>query len=125
MENDISRRLNILIQLAEADKHFATEEKEMIYKIAESNGSSRQLVNELIRNPTPIGNLEDLSENEQFDYLWTCARLIFVDEKIFDVELKFAKNIAVKLGFQSEIIDFMVKVYDRISFENIKILRSF
>ncbi len=124
MENDISRRLNILIQLAVADKHFATVEKEMIYKIAESNGSSRQLVNELIRNPTPIGNLDDLSENDQFDYLWTCTRLVFVDQKIFDAELKFAKNIAVKLGFQSEIIDFMVKVYERISFENIKIKKK-
>jgi hypothetical protein len=124
MENDIRRRLNILIQLAVADKHFAPVEKEMIYKIAESNGSSRQLVNELIRNPTPIGNLDDLSEDEQFDYLWTCTRLIFVDEKIFDVELQFAKNVALKLGFQSEIIDFMVKVYDRISFENIKISKK-
>lgn len=124
MENDISRRLNILIQLAEADKHFATVEKEMIYKIAESNGSTREVVNELIRNPTPIGNLDDLSENDQFDYLWTCARLIFVDQKVFDAELNFAKNIAVKLGFQGEIIDFMVKVYDRISFENIKIRKK-
>jgi uncharacterized tellurite resistance protein B-like protein len=124
MENDISRRLNILIQLAEADKHFATVEKEMIYKIAESNGSSKEVVNELIRNPTPIGNLDDLSENDQFDYLWTCARLIFVDQKVFDAELNFAKNIAVKLGFQGEIIDFMVKVYDRISFENIKISKK-
>lgn len=124
MENDISRRLNILIQLAEADKHFATVEKEMIYKIAESNGSTREVVNELIRNPTAIGNLDDLSENDQFDYLWTCARLIFVDQKVFDAELNFAKNIAVKLGFQSEIIDFMVKVYDRISFENIKISKK-
>jgi hypothetical protein len=121
MESDIKKRLNILIQLAEADKHFATVEKEMIYKIAEANGASRQEVNDLIRNPIPIGNLTDLSENDQFDYLWSCARLIFVDKKVFDVELNFAKSIAVKLGFQKEIIDFMIKVYDRISFENIKI----
>jgi len=121
MVTDINRRLNILIQLAEADKHFATVEKEMIYKIAEANGSSKQEVNELIRHPIPIGNLSDLTENEQFDYLWTCARLIFADNKIFDVELNFAKNIAAKLGFEREIIDFMVKVYDRISFENVKI----
>ncbi len=122
-EADIRRQLNILIQLAEADKHFATVEKEMIYKIAESNGLSKQVVNEIIRNPIAIGNLDNLTEDEQFDYLWSCARLIFVDKKIFDAELNFAKNIAVKLGFQREIIDFMVKVYDRISFENVK-LRS-
>ncbi len=124
METDIKKRLNILIQLAEADKHFATIEKEMIYKIAESNGSSREVVNDLIRNPFPIGNLTDLSENEQFDYMWTCARLIFIDNKVFDIELAFAKNIALKLGFQGEIIDFMVKVYDRISFENVKIKKK-
>ena len=124
MENDVKNQLNILIQLAEADKHFAPVEKEMIYKIAEANGSTQAVVNDLIRNPIPIGNLTELSENEQFDYLWTCARLIFVDKKIFDAELNFAKNIATKLGFQSEIIDFMVKVYDRISFENVKVKKK-
>jgi ssDNA-specific exonuclease RecJ len=124
METDIKKQLNILIQLAEADKHFATVEKEMIYKIAEANGATRDLVNDLIRHPTAIENLDDLSENAQFDYLWTCARLIFVDKKIFDAELNFAKNIATKLGFQHEIIDFMVKVYDRISFENVKVKKK-
>ncbi len=124
METDIRKQLNILIQLAEADKHFASSEKEMIYKIAENNGETKETVNELIRHPFPIGDLKELSENEQFDYLWTCARLIFVDQKIFDVELAFAKNIASKLGFDENIIDFMVKVYDKISFENVKIKKT-
>jgi uncharacterized membrane protein YebE (DUF533 family) len=124
METDIRKQLNILIQLAEADKHFATSEKEMIYKIAESNGETRETVNDLIRHPFPIEDLKDLSENAQFDYLWTCARLIFVDKKIFDAELAFAKSIARKLGFDENIIDFMVKVYDKISFENVKVKKN-
>jgi uncharacterized membrane protein YebE (DUF533 family) len=124
MEQDVKKQLNILIQLAEADKHFATSEKEMIYKIAENHGVSREAVNEIIRNPKPIEDLSQLTENQQFDYLWTCARLIFVDKKIFDVELAFAKNIAKKLGFHESIIDFMIKVYDRISFENVKVKKT-
>jgi hypothetical protein len=120
MEQEIHKRLNILIQLAEADKHFSIEEKEMIYKIAESNGSSRQVVNEIIRKPTTIGNLDGLSDNEQFDYLLNCTKLIFVDKKIFEVELKFAKNIAAKLGFQAEVIDLLIENRNNISFETIK-----
>jgi hypothetical protein len=92
----------------------------MIYKIAESNGSSRQVVNEIIRKPTTIGNLDGLSDNEQFDYLLNCTKLIFVDKKIFEVELKFAKNIAAKLGFQAEVIDLLIENRNNISFETIK-----
>jgi len=124
MEREIKKQLNILIQLAESDKHFASSEKELIYKIAESNNLTRADVNDLIRNPIPIGDLSHLSENEQFDYLWTCSRLILADNKIFDVELTFAKNIAAKLGFEQAIIDFMVKIFNRISFENIKINKN-
>ena len=51
------KQLNILIQLAEADKHFAKIEREMIFKIASERKFPEEEVNDLIRNPEPIDSL--------------------------------------------------------------------
>ena len=40
------KQLNILIQLAEADKHFAKIEREMIFKIARDRHFPEDTVNE-------------------------------------------------------------------------------
>ena len=42
------RKLNILIQLAEADKDFAKSEREMIYRIARDRKFEEEVVNALI-----------------------------------------------------------------------------
>ena len=45
------KQLNILIQLAEADKHFAKVEREMVFRIAKQRNFAEGIVNDLIRNP--------------------------------------------------------------------------
>ena len=59
------KKLNILIQLAEADKHFAKAEREMIFKIAKERQFSEKDVEALIRNPEPIDSLGALSTNQK------------------------------------------------------------
>ena len=60
------KKLNILIQLAEADKHFAKTEREMIFKIAKDRQFPEEDVESLIRNPEPIDSLGALSFNQKF-----------------------------------------------------------
>ena len=103
------KKLNILIQLAEADKHFATSEREMIFRIAKDRQFSEDIVNALIRNPEPIGTLGALSIDQKFDYLISCIELIFVDQKIFESEIIFARGIAIKLGFKKNVIDYLLE----------------
>lgn len=103
------KKLNILIQLAEADKHFATSEREMIFKIAKDRQFSEDIVNALMRNPEPIGTLGALSIDQKFDYLISCIELIFVDQKIFESEIIFARGIAIKLGFKKNVIDYLLE----------------
>ncbi len=103
------KKLNILIQLAEADKHFATSEREMIFRIAKDRQFSEDIVNTLIRNPEPIGTLGALSIDQKFDYLISCIELIFVDQKIFESEIIFARGIAIKLGFKKNVIDYLLE----------------
>jgi hypothetical protein len=124
VEMDIvtKKQLNILIQLAEADKHFAKVEREMIFKIARDRHFAEDIVADLIRNPEPIDSLGALSTDQKFEYLVSCIDLIFVDQNVFESEVIFSKNIAIKLGFKKGIIDYFIENYGKKSQEEIKVM---
>lgn len=112
--------INILIQLAEADKHFAKAEREMIFKIAKEKIFPEESVTALIKNPEPIDTLGALSQEQKFDYLYTTIELVFADHNIFDSEVLFCKNVAIKLGFKKGIIDYFLEHYGRKTREEFK-----
>jgi uncharacterized tellurite resistance protein B-like protein len=114
------KQLNILIQLAEADKHFASVERDMIFKIARDRNFSEEAVNSLIRSPEPIDSLGALSNDQKFEYLWACFSLMLADQKVFESELIFCKNIAIKLGFKKNVVDYLVENDGKLSAEEIK-----
>jgi len=107
------KQLNILIQLAEADRHFAKIERDLIYKIARDRNFSEETVAELIRNPEPIDSLGALSVDQKFEYLMSCIELIFVDQNVFESEIIFSKNIAIKLGFKKGIVDYFIENFEK------------
>ena len=102
------QQLSILIQLAEVDKHFSREEREKIYTIAKAKNFPKEDVDEIIQNPEPIGSYGALSDNQRFDYLFNCIELMLVDHKVFEQEILFCRNIAIKLGFRQDVVDFIV-----------------
>jgi uncharacterized tellurite resistance protein B-like protein len=114
------KQLNILIQLAEADKHFAKIEREMIFKIARERKFPEETVTELIRNPEPIDSLGALSLDQKFDYLMSAIDLVFVDHNVFESEVIFCKNIAIKLGFKKGVIDFFIENYGKKTKDELK-----
>jgi uncharacterized tellurite resistance protein B-like protein len=114
------KQLNILIQLAEADKHFAKAEREMIFRIAKERNFPEDEVNHLIRNPESIETLGALSFDQKFNYLMACIQLIFVDHKVFESELIFCKGIAIKLGFKKGVIEYLVDTFDKQPVEILK-----
>ncbi|SKC52565.1 hypothetical protein SAMN05660236_1257 [Ohtaekwangia koreensis] len=122
VEMDIvtKKQLNILIQLAEADKHFAKIERELIFKIARERKFPEEEVLELIRNPEPIDSLGALSLDQKFDYLMSSVELVFVDQNVFESEIIFTKNIAIKLGFKKGVIDFFIENYGKKSRQELK-----
>jgi hypothetical protein len=114
------KQLNILIQLAEADKHFAKVEREMVFRIAKERNFPEEAVNEIIRNPEPIGTLGALSNDQKFEYLIECILLMFVDQKVFESEVIFCKSIAIKLGFMKNVVDFLSKNFSNFTREELK-----
>jgi uncharacterized tellurite resistance protein B-like protein len=105
------KQLNILIQLAEADKHFAKAERDMIFRIAKERNFPEDKVTELIKNPEPIDTLGALSADQKFEYLMSTMDLVFVDQNVFESEIIFSKSIAIKLGFKKGVIDFIIANY--------------
>ncbi len=114
------KHLNILIQLAEADKHFAKAEREMIFKIAKDRNFPENEVQELIRKPEPIDSLGALSVDQKFEYLQSSIELIMVDQNIFESEIIFCKSLAIKLGFKKSVIDFFLSYHDKYSKAELK-----
>ena len=114
------KQINILIQLAEADKHFAKVEREMIYKIARERNFPEETVNDLIKNPEPIGSLGALSNEQKFQYLHQCIELTFADQKLFESELIFCRGIAIKLELKKNVVDFMVAEKENMAREELK-----
>ncbi|MFD0998793.1 TerB family tellurite resistance protein [Ohtaekwangia kribbensis] len=114
------KQLNILIQLAEADKHFAKIERELIFKIARERKFPEEEVLELIRNPEPIDSLGALSLDQKFEYLMSSIELVYIDQNVFESEIIFTKNIAIKLGFKKGVIDFIIENYGKKSREEFK-----
>lgn len=103
------KQLNVLIQLAHADKHFAIEERDMIYKISREREFPEEIVTALIRQPEPIGSLAIMTDSQKIHHLLDCVELIFVDQRVFESEVIFARGIAMRLGFKKEAVDFLIQ----------------
>jgi hypothetical protein len=101
--------MNVLIQLAKADKDFSVEERDMIFRVGhDHNFSDAEIVN-LMGNPEPVGTLGALSPSQKLSYLLNCVELIFVDKKVLESELKFCRSIAMKMGLKINVIDFLIE----------------
>lgn len=101
--------LNVLIQLAQVDKHFVDSERDMIFRVGREKNFPKEKVEFLIQHPEPVGTLGALSSNQKINYLLDCIELVFIDDLVVDSELKFCRGIAMKMGLRMNVIDFMVK----------------
>ena len=100
--------INVLIQLANADKHFADEERDLIFRIGHSHNYNDDEINELIGSSEPVDTLGALSPKQKLNYLLDCIELIFADGKVLESELSFCRGIALKMGLRRSVIDFII-----------------
>ena len=120
MELEIKKKLNILVQLAESDNHFAEAEWDVISQAARINNFPIEGVFEIMRKPEPIGVIEKLDNDTRFEYLHTCVELIMADHKLYDCELAFCKNIASKLHLKEEAVDFLVEHFEKKTYSQLR-----
>jgi len=101
MNQALRNKINILVQLANADGHFDINEKAFLKDLLQEQGVDHKKLETL-----QAGNLEDLAsivEKEQVLY-WG-LQLIKADGEIHQDELAFCKAMALKLKFLPEVID--------------------
>lgn len=115
------KKLNILIQLAMADHDFAAVERELIYRIARERNYPLTDVEELIRNPEPIGTLGALSESQKKDYLLSSIELVLADHRVVDSEILFSQHIAIKLGYRKGVVDHLVANFGKRPVEDLQL----
>jgi uncharacterized tellurite resistance protein B-like protein len=97
-------QLKILIQLATIDNDLASKEAKLIEMIGKANGVTEDEITELMKNPRPIEGLENLTEDERFEFLYNIVQLMKIDGKVFKSEIVFCQEVAEKLGYKKTAI---------------------
>ena len=98
------RQLNILSQLAYSDQDISDHEKQFITIIGKANGVPEEKIEEIIRNPEPIGDLVNLTDDEKYEYLYNIVQLMKIDGKVYKSEIVFCQEMAEKLGYKKRVI---------------------
>ena len=105
----ILRQLNILIQLATIDGTLATKERKLIEHLEKVNNVSDDQIKELLNKPEPIPDLQFLSDDERFEYLYMVIQLMKVDGQVFKSEIVFCEDLAEKLGYKKKVVSELSK----------------
>ena len=117
MEGLIKKKLNALAQIARIDGHFADSEKEVLYEIARKYGKNDEELQHIIDNPTPIDDLNDLSEFHKLEFMYIAIKVMRADGLIYESEVEFCKNLAKKMDLDTGVVDEYSTVED-LNFEN-------
>lgn len=96
--------LNVLINLAAIDRIIDAKEVKLIHMIGSANGFKREQVDELIRHPSTVLNLNDMTAEEKFEHLYYLVTLMKADGKVFQNEIDFCEKIASRLGYAKGVV---------------------
>ena len=97
-------QISALIQLAKADNDFDGLEKLHILYLARTHDIGEQEVVEMERNPLPLPDFSELSEEEKFEFLYNLVQIMKIDGEVYNSEIEYCEDIAVQMGFDKEVI---------------------
>jgi uncharacterized tellurite resistance protein B-like protein len=100
----VKEQLNILINLATSDSTVAEKEAKVIYMLAKANGISKEEVDEMLKRPKSIGNLQSFTEDQKFENLYHLIQLMKSDGQVFKSEINFCEKIAERLGYKKGVV---------------------
>jgi uncharacterized tellurite resistance protein B-like protein len=108
----IKETLNVLINLAASDNKVAEKEAKVIRLIGAANGITESELEEMMKRPTPIGDLSRLTEDQKFENLYHLIQLMKSDGHVFRSEIHFCEEIAEKLGYRKGVVaDLSARIY--------------
>lgn len=106
---DFRAQISILIQLSLVDRQLSPSEKRMIYALGEAGGMPKSEIDDLFENLLrervhELPSVQNLSDDDKFEYLYTLIQLMKVDKKVYLSEIKFCEELATKLGFKKQVV---------------------
>ena len=75
-----------------------------IHMIGKAHGLPKEEIDEMIKKPTPIGDMARFSEEQKFENLYQLIQLMKSDGQIFKSEINFCEEVADRLGYKKQII---------------------
>ena len=97
-------QMKLLVSLAQIDGLVADREQNYIVNIGRANGIYPDEILPLFEKRHQLVVPEDLTEDQKFDYIFSLVQLMKIDERMYKEELLFCSNIALKLGYQQEVL---------------------
>jgi hypothetical protein len=108
----IKEQLNVLINLAASDRLIDDRETKIIHMIGKASAIPKEEIDEMIKRPRPVGDLNTLTEDQKFENLYQLIQLMKTDGQVFKSEITFCETIATRLGYKKEVIgELASKVY--------------
>lgn len=108
----IKEQLNVLINLAASDRSIGDHESKVIHLIGKANAMSKDEIDEMIKKPSPIGDLSSFTEDQKFENLYHLIQLMKSDGQVFHSEIQFCEQIAEKLGYKKAVVgELSSKIY--------------
>ena len=104
--------LNILVQLAKIDGVIVQDEIDLIKQIGAANGMNSLEISQCFDDPELIENLDDLSDDEKYEFIYNIVQLMKIDGRLYKEEIGFCAKMSGKLGYDEEVLlELMLKIY--------------
>lgn len=111
-----------MVQLAKIDGVVVQDEIDLIKKIGKANGMSSEEISECFEDPNLIEDLDHLTSDEKYDYIYNIVQLMKIDGRLYKEEIRFCAKVISKLGYQEDVLrELILKIY---SDENISTDKS-
>jgi hypothetical protein len=107
-----TKQLKVLAILANSDGEIDEREMILMEKIGKAHDMTIDEIHEAINNPGEGRDLSELNEDENFELLYDVIQLMKIDQKIYNEEVLYCQNIAIKLGDPLESI---MEIYPHIN----------
>ena len=108
----IRTHLNLLVQLAKVDGVVVQDEIDLIAQIGEANGMSSSDISACFEDSSLIENLENLTDDEKYEYIYNIVQLMKIDGRLYKEEIRFCAKLASKLGYNEDVLlEIMLKIY--------------
>jgi uncharacterized tellurite resistance protein B-like protein len=107
----VLEQLKLLVNLARIDGEMASKEREYIINIGKAHNFPESSVETLFYSSHESIVPQELTPDQRFNYLFNLVKLMKLDERLYEEEIKFCANIATKLGYQSQVMfELLLKV---------------